>query len=116
AHARSNALSFLEAERAVIGLTHDALGDLYTRASFFPERLQVGVGDHHEPALEADPPGLDVVVHLADGLVNRLAAGELAPAKLFPEAAHRLGLGLEEAEQVVGRALGNTGSILEALL
>jgi len=116
AHARSHTRPFIEAERAIVGVTHDALGDLYTRAAFFPERLQVGIGDHHEPALKADPPGLDVVVHLADGLVNRLAAGELAPAMLFPEAADRLGLGPDEAEQVVEQALGQTGSVLEALL
>ncbi len=119
AYAREQGASFFEAEARVNGVTHDVLGELFCRASSFPEGLLSGVGQHHEPDLAADPIGLDVIVHLADALVVRLRddwGGGLPPAQIYPEAAARLGLDLETARGIVGRAVAEVDSIIEALM
>jgi putative nucleotidyltransferase with HDIG domain len=118
-YAREQGCSFYEAERRVNGVTHDVLGDLFCRASSFPEDLLAGVGNHHEPDFEAEPAGLDVIVHLADALVVRIGddwRGGLPPAQMFPEAATRLGLDLETARGFVDRAVADVDSIIEALI
>jgi putative nucleotidyltransferase with HDIG domain len=117
--ARQQGCSFFEAEAAVNGVTHDVLGDLFCRASSFPEVILAGVANHHEPDFRAEPAGLDVIVHLADALVVRLEAGwdcGQPPAPFDPRACDRLGLDMEAARQLVQRAAEDTPSIIEALL
>jgi putative nucleotidyltransferase with HDIG domain len=119
AYAQEKRVPFIEAERRTISITHDVLGDTFTRASFFPVRLQAGIADHHDPDLRAEPVGLDVVVHLADYLVinsNQSGKGELPPPPLRPEAYDRLGLDQELAAETVAQALTDTDAIVDQLL
>lgn len=47
--------SLMEAERAVLGLDHAAVGHALTSHWKFPEALQQAVTDHHQPALLNEP-------------------------------------------------------------
>jgi putative nucleotidyltransferase with HDIG domain len=119
AYAQEKRVCWLAAERATLNITHDVLGDTFARASFFPNRLQAGIADHHEPDLSADPVGLDVVVHLADYLVitsTRVGPGDLPPPPLAPGTFARLGLDEDQAVRTVASALANTEAIVDQLL
>lgn len=119
AYAHEKRVPFLEAERNTIMVTHDVLGDSFARASFFPPRLLAGIGGHHEPDLKAEPPGMDLIVHVSDYLVVRgdqVGGDELPPPPLLPGAMARLGISVDRAAEAVGASLTDTNSIIDTLL
>lgn len=65
----------LEAERAVLGLDHAALGAYLAEVWGFPERLARAFRGHHDPARGAEP--LVATVQAADALIRSIGIGVL---------------------------------------
>lgn len=63
--------SLFEAERAVLGLDHAAVGHALTRHWKFPEELQQAVALHHAPSVKGRP-ALPLVVQAADLIAHAL--------------------------------------------
>jgi putative nucleotidyltransferase with HDIG domain len=92
-------ISLIEAERRLIGVSHDEVGADVMRHWHFPERLVEAVAAHHAP-LPA-PPGdrlsLSALVRLADQLAHHLeenGSGSMITDKLTDWAC----LGLDDAQ------------------
>jgi putative nucleotidyltransferase with HDIG domain len=66
--------SWSEAERAVIGLDHAAIGEALAARWNFPESLQQAVAAHHRPDAFADCP-LAAINHVADVICYALDMG-----------------------------------------
>jgi putative nucleotidyltransferase with HDIG domain len=79
----ANDCDMLDAERAVLGLDHAAVGRALAEHWKFPALIQRAIGNHHAPARD-DLGDIASVVHVADAIVHALdLAGrpdELVPA------------------------------------
>lgn len=73
--AREQNVSFLDAERQVLGLDHQQLGMRIARRWRFPEEVVMAIGHHHRPT---QAPGHQHLVHLiyvANRMVSALGVG-----------------------------------------
>lgn len=87
-----------EAEQAVLGFDHAAVGERLARKWHFPEALVLAVGYHHSPGGD----WLSDVIHLSDVLAHALGDG--ATVKVPPlrsDAWERLELGWERLEKLL---------------
>lgn len=73
----------IDAEKAVLGVTHAAIGRLLAENWKFPVLMQNAIANHHEPA-QADLGDLPCVVHIANALVHALSLVD-EPNALVPE-------------------------------
>lgn len=86
----------VEAEKAVLGVSHPEVGGLMGRKWDLPAPLIAMIAGHHGEAVpEADPDGL-ATVRLADDLCNQIGVGRLkgkaAPSSYWDEGLATLGL------------------------
>jgi putative nucleotidyltransferase with HDIG domain len=87
------AVSRVEAERAVLGIDHATLGGLVVRQWNLPETLVDAVTNHHLPSAHPTPTG--DAVHLANGIAKLAGFGPLIAEVDGPverETLERLGL------------------------
>ncbi|PKL83979.1 MAG: histidine kinase [Ignavibacteriae bacterium HGW-Ignavibacteriae-3] len=68
---------FLEAEIQVLGLDHQAIGEMLLKNWNIPELICGIVKSHHTPNQSANAPVLSSVVHLADYMTQKLQMGDL---------------------------------------
>ncbi len=68
---------FLEAEVQVLGMDHQAVGEMLLKNWNIPEIICGIVSHHHAPNLSAHSPVLSSVVHLADYMTQKLQMGNL---------------------------------------
>ncbi|MFA7227825.1 MAG: HDOD domain-containing protein [Melioribacteraceae bacterium] len=68
---------FLEAEMQVLGMDHQAVGEMLLKNWNIPEIICSIVRSHHTPNLSPNAPVLSSVVHLADYMTQKLQMGEL---------------------------------------
>ncbi len=103
-------LSFLAAERRVLGVDHAEIGGAVATAWNLPEQVGGVAAWHHEPGLA--PESVDRVlvdlVHVADGLARLVGfgndLGELA-REIDCGTRQRLGLRVQQLERTVGECL-----------
>lgn len=67
-------LSFLEAEKSVLGIGHAELGAVILEKWEFPEDVITAVKKHHTP-IEAEDTALDNIVRLSDSLAMTMGYG-----------------------------------------
>ncbi len=68
-------LSFLEAEKAILGVEHAEIGGRLLARWNFPEDLAGAVWHHHDPAQAKSDKRLAAYVHLGDALAHMLGHG-----------------------------------------
>lgn len=68
---------FLEAETQVLGLDHQAIGEMLLKNWNIPELICSIVKCHHAPNLSSNAPVLSSVVHLADYMTQKLQMGDM---------------------------------------
>jgi putative nucleotidyltransferase with HDIG domain len=107
--ARSQAISLLEAERALIGADHAYAGAAVARQWYLPPVLIHSIEFHHEPTWVPDKMDDSIrktvaVVHAADVLAEQCqigSGGECRPLIISPEIWDFLGLDLESCNDLV---------------
>ncbi|MEW6702998.1 MAG: HDOD domain-containing protein, partial [Bacteroidota bacterium] len=70
--------SYLEAETQVLGMDHQAIGEVLLKNWNIPEIICGIVKSHHNPHLAQQTPVLTSVVHLADYMTQKLQIGNLS--------------------------------------
>jgi putative nucleotidyltransferase with HDIG domain len=93
---------FTQAESAVLGLSHGAIGFEVARQWKFPPAIQCAIRDHHLPD-SGTPASLTDMVHLANVLCHALEIGRVS-SDLVPSLS-------EGAWQRLGLVWGGMGSI-----
>jgi HD-like signal output (HDOD) protein len=73
-----NGLNLLEAETQILGMDHQAIGEMLLKNWNIPDLICGIVRYHHNPVLSTNSPVLTSVVHLADYMTQKLQLGELA--------------------------------------
>ena len=68
-------VSFLDAERQVLGFTHPEIGALVAQRWNLPERMTHAIRYHHEPDLVEEPDTLLDAIHLADSVCRLVGVG-----------------------------------------
>jgi putative nucleotidyltransferase with HDIG domain len=96
---RQEQLTFLEAERRVLGVTHAEVGEEVAKRWELPDPIPVCIRYHHEPAeLPTPDPTVDIV-HLADAVCLLMGIGGGDDSQLYRvDAAARARAGLKEEE------------------
>ncbi len=72
-----NGASYLDAERQILGMDHQGVGEILLKNWNIPELICNIVKNHHSPNLSQEAPVLSSVVHLADYMTQKLQVGEL---------------------------------------
>jgi putative nucleotidyltransferase with HDIG domain len=73
----TNGTSYLDAEKQVLGIDHQTVGEMLLKNWNIPELICNIVKNHHSPNLSQEAPVLSSVVHLADYMTQKLQMGEL---------------------------------------
>ena len=73
----------VDAERQVLGMTHQQVGLMLAEAWQFPPLIQRAIGFHHAPAVD-DLGDLPSIVHVANAIVHALDLGGGADALVPP--------------------------------
>ena len=68
-------ISFLEAERRALGITHAEVGELVARRWGLPDPIPCCIRYHHEPSALPTPDPIVDTLHLADALCLLLGVG-----------------------------------------
>ena len=68
-------MSIVEAEAAVMGITHAQIGTILADKWALPLELEAAIVYHHEPQAAKNIRVLVTTVHLADGIAHRLDCG-----------------------------------------
>ena len=98
AHQAGNGTELRDAEHALLGLDHAAVGALVAEHWHFPNAIVDAIGAHHAPPARAAGTTLIHVVRAADDLVHVLERGAAQGAALPPECVEGwTGLGLTGA-------------------
>jgi len=95
----------LDAERAVFGLDHAAVGAMITRHWHFPAAVVTAIAEHHAAATA--PPVLVDLVQLADAVAHALEFDAATCA--------RLALSPAQCQRVVERTEGGIAALCQAL-
>ena len=77
-------MSFLEAERTVLDVTHPEIGWWFAETWNLPTELIDGIAHHHQPAAAENHPGIAMMVHLSDILCKMFQMGVTILAKTHP--------------------------------
>jgi len=99
--------SFLEAERAILGVDHAAIGGRLLSRWNFPEQIVRAVWHHHDPAQARPAEQLAAYVHLGDLLAHLLGHGygiQAYAVRSRPEALAILGLRPGDVEPLLLKA------------
>lgn len=79
-------ITFLEAEREVIGINHQDLGSLIAHRWNFPSEVQVGIRFHHNPLDAKQHQDLAAILYAANRIVHSIGIGVSAGDFLQPDA------------------------------
>ncbi len=74
-YARSNQETFYESERAVIGFSHDEVGEYLADKWQLPYSLGEAIALHHQPGNIRSNPTLVSLIHLANSVAHKLNFG-----------------------------------------
>lgn len=77
----STNLTWLEAEKSVLGVTHAEIGGWLADRWNFPSTLIEAVSMHHEPLQAKENPELVSIIHCADVIANRLLSDSVVSDK-----------------------------------
>ncbi|HYC33210.1 MAG TPA: HDOD domain-containing protein [Gemmatimonadales bacterium] len=108
-----------DAETAVLGFDHAALGAELLRTWGLPETLVVAAGGHHAPGSATAHADIAAAIHIADALVHALAlgaSGEMMIPRVEPEAWSLLGLTSPDLEPLVGEIERQFADVVQVLL
>ena len=109
-------VSFYEAEKEVLGLSHEEIGGWLSDSWNLPVTLQEPITYHHQPLKAQRAKMQTAVVHLANFLVRALgfgSGGDPWVPQLSLKACDRLNLSLQDIEAIIGE-LGDELEALEA--
>lgn len=73
--AREQTISFIDAERQVLGIDHQQLGMVISRRWRFPQEVTFAIGHHHSPLAAAEHQNLVRLVYVANRMVSALGVG-----------------------------------------
>ena len=68
-------MSFLEAERTLLDVTHPEIGWWLAETWNLPTKLIDGIAHHHQPAAAENHPKIAILVHLSDVLYKMFQMG-----------------------------------------
>ena len=110
-YSKTNGVSLYEGERAVIGSSHDEVGEYLAEKWKLPYTLVEAIALHHQPGNIRSNPKLVSLVHLSDCLAHRLGYGystDYVLPEFDPQALEEIGIAeetvpdlLEEMKQVL---------------
>ncbi|MGQ9669810.1 MAG: HDOD domain-containing protein [Desulfosoma sp.] len=83
---RERQITFLEAEREVIGINHQDLGALIAHRWNFPSEVQVGIRFHHSPLDAKHHQDVAAILYAANRIVHSIGIGVSAGDFLQPDA------------------------------
>ena len=98
-----DSVSFLEAERDVLGVTHPEVGELVAKKWGLPDPIPCCIRYHHEPSALATPDPLVDAVHLSDAacLVFGIGGGDDSQLYRVDETVlERSGLKVSDVENI----------------
>lgn len=107
-------LSFLEAERLVLGVTHAEVGEQLARRWGLPDPIPCCIRYHHEPRALPTPDPLIDAVHLADGacLLMGIGGGDDSQMYRVDEAAlARIGLQASVIQEIGATVVAELKSV-----
>ena len=97
-------LSFIQAEKAVLGASHQEIGQLLTQRWKFPRSFQYVTGYHHQPyELAEENRLLAVVTHISDVVCSRQELGvyiTVDSKELNPDLVREIGLPVRIVEEI----------------
>jgi len=97
-------ISFLEAEKEVIGINHQDLGAIVAHRWHFPPEVQTGIRHHHDPLKAKHHKDVAAIIYVANRLANSIGVGASAGDFLQPD-----------SDDVI-RRLGITPAMLDTYL
>lgn len=110
-------LSFDVAETVVLGVNHAVIGGKVLEAWALPPGLVEAVRLHHDPESCARDCRVSDLVHVANAIGGRLDAEDrgIAPPEASPEVLDRVGLGVQEFEDLTRETRRELTRLSEAL-
>jgi|Deesub1362B_J571_1020462.scaffolds.fasta_scaffold01287_4 putative nucleotidyltransferase with HDIG domain len=102
-YAQSKKETFYRAERAVIGFSHDEIGEYLAEKWQLPYTLVESIALHHQPSNLRSNPTLVAIVHLANVLAHELHfgfSGDFKVPDVDSFAYEELGIQKEELEEI----------------
>lgn len=109
-------VSFLEAERRLLGVTHPEVGELVARRWKLPDPIPACIRYHHEPSALSEPNRLVDIVHLADAacLLMGVGGGDDSPMyEIDAGAVERTGFTESDVEELGASIVVEVKSIRE---
>jgi putative nucleotidyltransferase with HDIG domain len=113
--ARVHHLSYVEAERAVLGFDHAQVGGVMARRWVFPESLATAIARHHNPKVAGDRNALNAV-HIANAVAKLIGIGmgsEEMNMGVDSTAAQELGLTSNKLEGLCAATLQEFPKVIE---
>ncbi len=115
-------LRLVEAEKRVLGITHQEVGSYLADKWRLPGILESGIGFHHDPLGKKSSPALFAmasIIHCADVIVGGIALGSGGDSfvpPLYPECWQELGLTPGHIQMVVDETAGMFEEVSRLLL
>lgn len=103
---KENNLSFLDAEKQVLGFNHAEIGAKVAAKWNLPKELVDAIGLHHTPELATENPLLVSIVHIADAITMIMGVGlglDGLAYSLSPKAVQTLGLNEIDFENIISQ-------------
>ena len=101
---RENQISFLEAEKQVLGIEHADLGGKISEQWKFPGKIIAGIRHHHAPLLASVEQEFASLIHLCDAVAMMTGFGGDADGLAYPgykEITKAYGLGDQDIEGIL---------------
>lgn len=102
---KADGLSYIEAEKKVLGFDHCVLGASIVDSWNFPQELIQAIGFHHAPANAKGKPILVMITHIADVAALKLGAGLEDDSLVYdmdPAAGEAVGFSDRDFEELMG--------------
>lgn len=99
-------LSFLDAEREVLGFNHAEIGEKVAEKWNLPKALVDAIGHHHTPEQSNINPLLVSIVHIADAITMMMGVGlgvDGLAYNLSPMAIETIGLDASQLENIISQ-------------
>ena len=71
----TNGKKFFDAEKEVIGISHDQIGKFLALKWKLPDELAEAIESHHKPSQSSNNKALAAIVHLADSMTQEFRVG-----------------------------------------
>lgn len=97
-------MSFIQAERQVLGIDHCEVGSAIAQHWNLPDDLAAAIRDHHQPSRAGEARDLASIVHLADALCLMMGVGIGGDGLLYPlclDVVGQLGLDARDIESLL---------------